>query len=275
MGWRPEEHQELALRKTVRDLVAVFEGAERDIRTAFAMLVAAEKRLNQAFTLGSHHTIHIPASRYSHDADFDKPDAAIERITREAWETIVERLELRRVMSTCRYDKLQEELKKGAVMPITAANVAAFTAKHVPSLPELFSEAVVEVFDWLRPRHDTYKTNSKIEVGPKVVLESMVERSFGEFHVRCGRRQQLIDLERVLSVLDGQGHTGKGHFSELQGAIDGSRTGRAETPYFRARCFKKGTLHLEFRRLDLLHRFNQIAGGMRLRPHPEESHGPH
>lgn len=42
--------------------------------------------------------------------------------------------------------------------------------------------------------------------------------------------------------------------------------GPGETDLFAFRCCANGNLHLRFRRLDLLARFNQIAGGRRLRP---------
>ena len=37
---------DLALRATVRELVAAFESAERDVRESFARIVAAEERVN-------------------------------------------------------------------------------------------------------------------------------------------------------------------------------------------------------------------------------------
>lgn len=42
--------------------------------------------------------------------------------------------------------------------------------------------------------------------------------------------------------------------------------GADETAYFRFRCFKNGNLHIEFKRLDLVARLNQVAGGARLKP---------
>jgi len=44
------------------------------------------------------------------------------------------------------------------------------------------------------------------------------------------------------------------------------REGRGETPLFRFKAFRNQNVHLEFKRLDLLKRFNQIAGGRRLKP---------
>jgi hypothetical protein len=39
-----------------------------------------------------------------------------------------------------------------------------------------------------------------------------------------------------------------------------------ETKYFKVKWFKKGTLHIEFKRLDLLSELNRIGGGNRLKP---------
>ena len=40
----------------------------------------------------------------------------------------------------------------------------------------------------------------------------------------------------------------------------------AQTEYFAFRIHKCGTMHLRFKRLDLLARLNEIAGGKNLRP---------
>lgn len=91
------------------------------------------------------------------------------------------------------------------------------------------------------------------------------------FHVSYGHHDaQLRAIENVFSALDGKGSISKTHNGLLVDAINQSADGRGETDYFRFRCFKNRNLHLEFRRLDLLARFNQIAGGARLRPKAAE-----
>lgn len=53
------------------------------------------------------------------------------------------------------------------------------------------------------------------------------------------------------------------HLLAADSAEDGKGVG--ETEMFAFRCFRNGNLHLRFKRLDLLKRLNEIAGGQNFR----------
>ena len=275
---------DLARRSTVTQLVAAFREAENVVRVSFATIVAAEERLNHAFTLGGHNSIRIDAARGSYHSDFSDPDDCVARMTRTAWRVIVERLELRRVMSIKRWTELDRELDKGTLPAITEENVYTFAKQYADSFGAMMRESVVEVFEWLRPgRHSAaakYKTNSQLEIPKKVILPYIVERAdkrwrFDRFKVNYNRQQELTAMERVFSMLDGQGEILDTYKSALEMAINESfpNDGKGETTYFRFRVFENGNMHIEFKRLDLLKQFNQIAGGGRLRPSDASSAG--
>lgn len=272
---------ELVPRATVREMVAAFERAERDVRAAFAQIVEAERAVNAAFgNVESHQSIRVSACGDQWRDNFKDIDAAVEIMTRAAWRSIVDRLELRRFMSIKRWEELQAQLgdrshhRHEKLPPITEQNVAVFADRHLAQARDYLKEAVDEVFELLRPRGWTragqLKTNTEMEVGERVILSYMVDAGFraGSFRVTYSgnRSQQLTALENVFSALDGRGEISKGHNSLLQTAIEASDAGEGETDFFAFRCCKNGNLHLRFKRLDLLARFNQIAGGKRLRP---------
>lgn len=80
-------------------------------------------------------------------------------------------------------------------------------------------------------------------------------------------------MENVFHALDGKGSISKSHRGLLVDAIEALEwrgDGRGETELFEFRCFRNGNLHLRFKRLDLLKRFNQRAGGKRLRQKPPD-----
>lgn len=146
---------------------------------------------------------------------------------------------------------------------ITQSSVTDVVRSFSSQLDTLLTEAVTEVYNWLRPWRDRYKTNSKYEVGKKVILEWTIEKHWakeGRFRVRYESQQRLTALENVFSSLDGAGQVSKGHFSLLQQAIESAEDGKGETKYFRFKCYRNGNLHLEFRSADLLLKFNQVAG---------------
>jgi hypothetical protein len=267
-GAMNEGETDLARRSTVRELVAAFQQAEATVRASFAAIVDAEKKLNAVFTMGEQFGIRIEASRHGHGTDFSDADGAVKRIARQAWAVIVDRLELRRMMSIKRWNELENQLDKGELPEITEENVNAFAKGYAIALPDMIGEAVEEVFNWLRPWNTDYKTNSKYEVGEKVVLSWIVDRAFCKegYRVNYNRSQNLVALENVFNALDGKGNIAKGYQSELQTAIEASgKEGRGETSLFSFRVFKNGNMHMTFKRADLLARFNQIAGGRRLR----------
>ncbi len=259
----------LAQRQTVEHLVREFKSAAAKVRQGFALCLEAEHSLNAAFTLDHHQGFHVGERRHNWIA-WKQADEAIESLTRQAWVCIVERLELRRMMSMARWCELEKMLDKGELPPIEVATVINFAAGYAVSVDTMVVEAVAEVFRVLRPskRYDGYKTNSEFEVGEKVILERYIEPKWtrGGFTVNHYYEQNLIAIERVFQALDGQGVAMKHHYSQLSTAIKACEGGRGETEYFAFRCYKKGTLHLRFKRLDLLQRLNEIAGGANLKP---------
>lgn len=267
----------LSTRATVRSLVAAFAATEQTIRASFSALVEAERALNAAFSLraGDAAYMRIDASDYGYHDDFANADQAVGRMAREAWRAIVERLELRRVMSISRWDALDKQLDKGTLPPITEETVMAFARDNAASIADMHAEAVGEVYEWLRPRADSYamrqyktnQRNARWELGERIILTSMVEQCRvrrGHFDV-CGDGQRLSALERVFLALDGAGMTGRGYYSDLEVAIKGTAGGKGRTDLFEFRACANKSLHLRFLRPDLLAAFNRVAGGRRLR----------
>ncbi len=269
---------DLATRATVRDLVLAFVTAERAVRDAFAVIVAAEAAVNVAFlNPGDHPTIHVSACGNRWHDNFKNADEAVALMTRAAWRSIVERLEMRRFMSMRAYKEMGEHLDREKLPAITEENVLRFAHDHLARARDYLKEAVDEVFNFLRPRGHTragqLKTNSELEVPAKVILDYMVEPGWsgGKFKVRYGQSsQQLVATENVFNALAGNGEICKAYQSLLQMAIETAADGEGQTALFRFKAHKNGALHLWFLRADLLARFNQIAGGARLRPAVDE-----
>lgn len=262
---------DLVVRSTVRELVKAWEEACAAVRTSFAAIVVAEKRLHDTFALDGP-SIRIDASGYGYHDNFADADGAIARMRRQAWRVLVERLELRRILSAARWKELERSIEKDELPEITEANVIAFVRGHWSNLDKILEESIVEVYNYLRPRETSrganYKTNDRVEVGRKVVLPYVVESWFDKsWRVSYHRTQDLVALENVFSALDGRGQVAKAYGGEIGAAIAAAGPdGRGETRYFRFRCFKNRNLHLEFLRTDLLAKFNAIAGGKNLRP---------
>jgi hypothetical protein len=257
----------LSRRLTIAQAVAVYRQAVGQIAAAFEDIKDAEERLNAVFaSADSGRSMTVPTS---YPLSFSDPEAPLKEIQRQAWECLVDRLEVRRMMSIKRANELDEQLKRGDMPEITEENVAALARGFESQIGQMLREAVTEVFEFLRPPGSEYKTNSELEIGERVVLRWMVESGWGRsaFHVNYQREAHLTATENVFRALAGGGMHTRGHRSDLSNAINAcGKDGKGETEFFAFRAFKNRNLHIRFRRLDLLKQLNAIAGGMRLRP---------
>lgn len=264
-----EVGQQLTARMSIPELVAVYDRAERDIKAGFALVARAQDSLAAAFTLDSSRGITVQDWR--DQVHFDDPEQNLKIVRRSIWQILVDRLELRRLMSISAWEKLEKQLKDGSDVPeVTEITVRAMVEQFTSQLPEMLEAAIGEVFEWLRPHNTDYKRNSQLEIPKRVALTWVVEAQWGDpkrMKVRYNAQPRMTALENVFSALDGRGSITKTHYSALSQAIEKTpRSEQGETEYFRFRSYKNGALHLEFKRLDLLAKFNRIAGGQRLRP---------
>ncbi len=140
----------------------------------------------------------------------------------------------------------------------TDANIrATFIDLHQRS-GEMFRRGIVNVFRYLS---DDYKTNSRepFRIGRKVVMGWMVGPSFNRgLQIRIGSGSKLDDVDRVMQTLDGKPFQPRALEYAINAALEKGEV--YECAGYRAKGFKNGNLHLEFKRADLLDGLNdQIA----------------
>lgn len=125
---------------------------------------------------------------------------------------------------------------------------------------DMFRRGIFNIFRYLS---DDYRTNAKepFRIGRKVVMSYMVEMSFRKgLRLRYGQyaSDRLNDMDRVFQTLDGAQFQPR----TLEAAMNASFEEKQvfENDFYRAKAFKNGNMHLEFKRLDLLDKVNeQIA----------------
>lgn len=271
-----QETQELIPRQTLAQMTGAYALACDEIKQACGLMKQARERLESAF--GSDHY----KFRYPQNAGPEDGDEILAEFKRDAWRNMVGRLELRRLMSVKRSKELDEQLDERAsyrytsngrsqiepLPDLTFENVVAMLESTATQVKDFLLEAVDEVFEFLRPHRNQYKTNSEFEIGRKVIKGWWVRHGYnGCYQVNYDRQAEVTALDNVFHLLDGKGPI-KTHHGPLSDAI-GKTTyaeGKGETEYFRFKCFGNCNLHLEFKRLDLLAKLNKIAGGNRLKP---------
>src|SRR5438874_1707477 len=214
---------EIIPRTTLTMLVAAWRESEAEIRQAFGLLVSAEKRLKETFKPDSYlFDLSRTDNRYRR---YEDPDELLKELKKDVWRVLIDRMELRRILSVKRNEELNKQIKTGKDLPdIDEAQILAMLEGTLANTGTFIEEAVREVFEFLRPHNSRYKTNTEFEIGKRVILSWAVERKWdGGFHVNSYREQILRAVDNVFHALNGNG-TIKTHRGPLIDAIEASRT---------------------------------------------------
>lgn len=268
------EHNELARRTTLNELCEAWQKSTAEIQTAYGLLVEAGERLRLVFAGRESGFDIVP---YNTRPDFSEPQEAIAHLKKQVWGALMNRLELRKILSLKRIAEMDRQIESGQGLPeITLPNVLAILESNLANSGQFMEEKVLECYEWLRPggwSRTKYKTNEKsmaAGVGSKVVLTWAVEHNYSTrgFQVNYSKVDNLRALDQVFHLLDGKPQSDASWRGPLVDAI-GAQTNFDKndfaTDYFRGRCFRNQNLHLEFTRPDLVAKFNAIAGGARLK----------
>ncbi|WP_243375049.1 DUF4942 domain-containing protein [Geotalea sp. SG265] len=256
---------DIAKRETLAAMIGTYQQAILKIEEAYSVLEEAQNSLRAVFLDAPGYRFCVN-ERDNTDVGKVASKAIIARIKKDAWAVIVERMELRRLLSIQRRNELDAQIEKGELPELTNETVVALFETSAANVKTYLEEAVKEVFEFLRPRQSKYKTNTEFELGKRVILTWQVEKGWnhGTFRVNYHRDKYLSALDNVFSMVDGKGPI-KSYHGPLYDAITSSPDGTGKTDYFKFRCCVNGNLHVEFLRPDLVTRLNAIAGGNRLR----------
>jgi len=265
-------------------MAAVYQRNIEQILTLKRQLMTAVQEIREAFpgSYRSHKTFECTI-----EVCGKTDDVEIRReMKRAAWAILIGKLGLHRVMSTRKRAEMDEAFgnvkRQSKTDPIdgfpeiTPEAMLEVLTGYANSAQEFLTESIEEVYRWLKPsQRDDYKTNVKNrwKLTPKVILsyalrDSSYMKNYGISYSDETQRM-LHALDNIMHLLDGRGIPHE-HYGPLITAINAtpvSGNGRGETEYFRFRCCKNRSLHLEFRRPDLVQEFNVQCG------HPNELPG--
>lgn len=262
---------DLAIRETLPTLVRVYQESIEQVTQAYATLEQASVNMKAAF-ISEGITDFRTTDHYG--SAIELGTGICNTLKQQAWRCLVDRLEIRRILSVKRRVELDKQLYDNPkLLPdITEENVLALLQDSMAKATTYAEEAVKEIFEWLRPCHGygtgKLKTNqaNQWQLGKKVVVYA-VEAGWGrsgKYRVSYGRQKEITALDNVFHMLDGKGPV-KTHNGPLHDAIADAPEGIGETEYFKFKAHKNGNLHIEFKRMDIVNRINKIAGGDRIK----------
>jgi len=206
---------------------------------------------------------------------------------RRAWTSVFTQMEFERWLDSKQQDVFMRDVKRDSTIPFTADNIRTTLDNVFMSRTKLFDESVARVFDELcghavengsgpfmpervanRGRgSEGWKTNDNFKVNKKLIFPHGVTFGWSGFSCSYGDARTIYsDLDRILCVLDGKafdkcGTIGKALEQKCKEVHKRAAAGGTifESEYFEGRFFKKGTVHLKWKREDLWERFNLTA----------------
>jgi hypothetical protein len=173
-----------------------------------------------------------------------------------------------------KYNEMVEELKD---YDFSFYNIYTLRIQLSKEMVQGVEDTILNLFEELSHKHHYYdessknvhlwngwKSNSAYKINKRVVIPLNgyydMQYTWGRYepsHYRC--YDKLRDIERTFSYLD-NGTTNDIDLKEvLKHAEETGKTKKIETRYFFLTFYKKGTCHLEFKSMDLLHKFNLTA----------------
>lgn len=270
---------------TATRMAAVYRTSVARIKSLIVELGDECGKLKKAFDAESGYRFDVDVYFESNHRDANAETATMigDTMKRAAWGALIQKLGIRKLMSSKRQRELDDALSGHGGGPsyrsgweqsevqtlpeIDEDTIYSVLSGMVQSADEFMAEAVAEEYDFWKPSKSCapYKRNSEFRLQAKIIRPWMVERGYGKgkYHAHYDRQSHVTALDNIFHQLDGKGIP-TGYNGPLLDAIHESETGQGETEYFRFKCHKNHNLHLEFKRLDLLEKFNQIAGRNRL-----------
>ena len=189
-----------------------------------------------------------------------------------------EQTEFRKWLDSTQTEELLRDLERHSTIPFNKVNIKGTLTNVFLQRTQLFEKSVWNVFLNLTSHYKGnttgdigsgdgqrgWKTNDSYKVNTRLIFPYGCHFSYGRFDIWSRHTSDVLynDLDRILAVLDGQRYEeiitiGRA----LTHAFDTNRQhpGTCDSTYFHIRYFKKGTVHLTWKRRDLLAAFNTSA----------------
>lgn len=214
----------------------------------------------------------------------EKYNGFCDDVKQQVWSVILDKVNIQKYMTYGVRQNFAEFAKNQGCMDLTKENVESLIQMIIENSYTILDKAVIDVFDMFTKYHsenrlhvEGWKTNDKWKVNKKVILPYFVTGGYNGFYDTSSRRwNEYSDIDKVMCYLAGKNyddmatrheynvgkHEVKYKILGLQAAIQRTQYGDSslqECEFFKFRCYKKGTLHIEFKDKFLWQEFNMRA----------------
>ncbi|WP_088841047.1 DUF4942 domain-containing protein [Listeria sp. ILCC797] len=209
-------------------------------------------------------------------------NACLESVRERYWEAILNTDEFRKNLTVHGKTKLNQYLMGAAKLEINLDNIKLLLQALIQNADDMLLDSCVHMFDNITQYHheeyannihyyDGWDTNSAFKVNKKIILPLMndrvfdldqamgKERKFGQKDAEVRYAYQYIDFS-VKNYLDDLMKMFQMLDPHAEVEFQTIARGEFENGVFRFKMFNKGTVHIWFKDMELLEKFNKICG---------------
>ena len=200
-------------------------------------------------------------------------NAFVWELKRNAWDKVFQLTRFGNLVSETVRNELDKLMQENRHMAFSRDNIISLVAMLIENRDNIMRQCVVDAFDILTRYHkenrvhvEGWLTNDAWKVNRRAILPCVVDTDWiSAPRCRWEATSRLDDIDRALAFLEGKALdavpcTIKQSLDMLFKQYGGNFSGVSfQSTYFTLRCYKKGTLHLQFRDETLWERFNIMA----------------
>lgn len=201
------------------------------------------------------------------------------RIRFTYWHKTLSLKEVKNRLTAKKQSEFDEALKTYSNMDFTEGNIRTFILNIIGSYDQTIKDSITSLFNektnyafrenrlYIDNVHyfNGWKTNDAFKVGKKVILPIHVGYGnawldlSGNWRVDSMVERYLRDFDLVMNYFDGGNPDYVSIGDALKEAFHFGINRKIDSTYFVISVFKKGTIHLTFKDMDILRRFNVVA----------------
>ena len=189
------------------------------------------------------------------------------QVRQQMWQTVTKHLDIEQLMTEAVKSKFTTFQAQQGAMDFTKENVFELVNMLFANRFNILDQAVLDVFDIFTKYHkenrliiEGWKTNDKFKVNKKVILPYFVRCNYsGKYEYNYSRYTEYMDIDKVMCYLSGHKLENIVTLKEAVSKVSVGDFGKYQSTFFYFRCYKKGTLHIEFKDELLWQEFNMRA----------------
>ena len=208
-------------------------------------------------------------------AEVDK-DTLIRRLRQNYWDLIFKTKDFRKLLTRSAHNELASKMSDLLHYDVSVFNILELRRQLATQFVLSMEESILSIFDKLsheysympetrknKLHYDGWKSNSAYKLNKKVVYPMQTyDKIFNQFRMSHSQADFLLDIEKAMQYLNGMTICTEESEKIIEKARD-SRQDAIILPFFSLKCYKKGTIHIQFTDLESLNLLNQFVAAKR------------